>query len=109
MKVGEKARRATLLGLTGKVGMLRRRAARHQADTAMTCRAAAFWPTREEIERIRADYDIYCATPDLTGAVQIASRLGIVLRRVEWLEMLLRRGAPRDPQSPSSVVKELDR
>ena len=75
----------------------------------MTCRAAAFWPTREEIERIRADYDIYCATPDLTGAVQIASRLGIVLRRVEWLEMLLRRGAPRDPQSPSSVVKELDR
>ena len=55
----------------------------------MTCRAAASWPTREEIERIRADYDTYCATPDLTGAVQLASRLGIVLRRVEWLEMLL--------------------
>jgi len=54
-------------------------------------RAAASWPTREEIERIRADYDTYCATPDLTGAVQLASRLGIVLRRVEWLEMLLLR------------------
>ena len=73
----------------------------------MTCRAAASWPTREEIERIRADYDTYCATPDLTGAVQLASRLGIVLRRVEWLEMLLisaRWGPRRDVTSAPATT-----
>jgi len=55
----------------------------------MTCRTTASWPTREEIERIRDAYDTYCATPDLTGAAQIAGKLGTVLRRVEWLELLL--------------------
>jgi len=59
----------------------------------MTCRAAASWPTREEIERIRGDYDAYCAAPDYDGAVRVAALLGIVLRRVEWLEMLLLRQA----------------
>jgi len=55
----------------------------------MTRPAAASWPTREEIERIRADYATYCAMPDYTGAVQLAGQLETVLRRVEWLEMLL--------------------
>ena len=57
----------------------------------MTYRPAASWPTREDIDRIRADYETYCAAPDYTGAVQLAGQLETVLRRVEWLEMLLLR------------------
>src|SRR3972149_1668172 len=59
----------------------------------MTCGQAASCPTREEIERIRGDYDAYCAAPDYDGAVRVAALLGIVLRRVEWLGVLLVRPA----------------